>query len=145
MLLRPRCYMDDQLAINIARTKIRDAYNSAEFQLLRSVIDDGYIDFSDTNPCGFGPAGIECVRGRFMKMWNDFEVKYTVIIIEIRVNGDSALEYGWTVLELTPKTGGPTQRRKERYADLWQRRPDGWRLAFHMTNLDVPMTLAREA
>jgi len=137
--------MDDQLAINIARTKIRDAYNTRDLKLFRSVIDDGLIDFSDTTPCGFGPEGIECFERELQTMWEKFTVKYTVIIIEIRVMGDSALEYGWQVFELTPKSGGATERRKERYADLWQRRPDGWRLAFHMTNLDVPMRLAREA
>jgi len=137
--------MDDQLAINIGRTKIRDAYNMADFNLLRSVIDEGFIDFSDTSPCGFGPEGIDCFQSEFERVRNVFRVKYKVIIIEIRVLGDSALEYGWQVFEQTPKRGGATQKRKERYADLWHRRPDGWRLAFHMTNLDVPMTLAREA
>jgi len=136
--------MDDQLAINIARTKIRDAYNTRDFEVFRSVIDDGFIDFSDTTPCGFGPEGIECFQRVLQKKWEKSMVKYTVIIIEIRVMGDSALEYGWQVFELTPKSGA-TERRKERYADLWQRRPDGWRLAFHMTNLDVPMKLVREA
>jgi hypothetical protein len=111
--------MDDQLAINIARTKIRDAYNTRDFELFRSVIDDGFIDFSDTTPCGFGPEGIECFQRVLQEKW-------------------------WQVFELMPKSGA-TERRKERYADLWQRRPDGWRLAFHMTNLDVPMKLVREA
>jgi ketosteroid isomerase-like protein len=127
--------MDDQLAINIARTKIRDAYNTRDFELFRSVIDDGFIDFSDTTPC---------FQRVLQEKWEKSMVKYTVIIIEIRVMGDSALEYGWQVFELMPKSGA-TERRKERYADLWQRRPDGWRLAFHMTNLDVPMKLVREA
>ena len=137
--------MDDALAINVARTAIRDGYNTADFDLLSSVLDPGLVNFADEVPCWWGEAGIASWRQQMAALWREFSLQYTVIIIEIRIIGDSAVEYGWQIFEWTPKAGGEKKRRRERYVDLWQRRADGWRMTIHMTNEDVPMTLVSEA
>jgi ketosteroid isomerase-like protein len=137
--------MDDTLAINIGRTKIRDGYNDADFGLIRRVLDDDLVNFSDNAPCWFGSEGIGCLREQLTQMWAQFAVKYTVIIIEIQLKGDMATEYGWQIFELTPKAGGIASKKRERYVDIWQKKNGEWKLTVHITNRDVPMTLAREA
>ena|ERR1051325_6017057 len=137
--------MDDVLAINVARTAIRDGYNNADFNLLKSVLDADLVNFADQAPCWWGEAGIDSWRHQMESLWRELSLHYTVIIIEIRIMGDTALEYGWQIFEWNPKGGGEKLRRRERYVDMWQRRPEGWRMTVHMTNEDVPMRLASEA
>lgn len=134
--------MDDTLAINIGRTKIRDGYNTADFSLIRSVLDEGLVNFSDGAPCSFGGEGIASFEEHMLSQWRENELKYTVIIIEIRVDGNTATEHGWQIFDLKSKSEGETTHRRERYVDIWQRRLDGWKLTVHITNRDMPMTLS---
>jgi ketosteroid isomerase-like protein len=61
------------------------------------------------------------------------------IIIEIKVMGDVALEYGWHELALTPKSGGEPLRSRTRYLDVWKKdRAGNWKLAMFIDNADVP-------
>jgi hypothetical protein len=39
--------MDDAYAIDLAKTEIREAYNTADPDRLLAVVDEGLIDFSD--------------------------------------------------------------------------------------------------
>ena len=136
--------MDDVYAINVARTSIRDGYNTGDADLIISVLDPGLVDFSDQEQNKFGANGIEALRRCVQKMHDEYSVKYTVIIIEIRVIGDIGLEYGWQIFELQPKSGGPPVNKRERYMDVWQRRPEGWKLLTHCSNADVADTLVAE-
>lgn len=137
--------MDDVYAINVARTAIRDGYNTGNTDLLCSVFDDRLINFSDGEQCWWGRTGIEKLRKRLSERLQRFKLNYTVIIIEIRVMGDLAMEYGWQIFDWTPRNGGSAERRRERYMDLWQRHPQGWRMISHITNVDVPDALTSEA
>lgn len=136
--------MDDVYAINVARTSIRDGYNTGDVNLITSVLDPGLVNFTDQQQNMFGANGIETLRRRAQKMFAQYRVMYTVIIIEIRVIGDVALEYGWQTLEFEPRDGGATWQKRERYMDVWQRRSEGWKLITHCTNADVPDTLTAE-
>jgi hypothetical protein len=54
-----------------------------------------------------------------------FTAKLVVIVIEIRLQGDIAYDYGWHDLTLTPKDGGEPIRRRDRYVDIWRRNKEG--------------------
>ena len=136
--------MDDVYAINVARTSIRDGYNSGNVELITSVLDPGLVNFTDQQQNGFGANGINNLSRRLEKMFAEFHVKYTVIIIEIRVIGDVGLEYGWQHFDFQPKAGGSLFHKRERYVDVWQRRPSGWKMISHCTNADVPDTLVAQ-
>jgi ketosteroid isomerase-like protein len=59
-------------------------------------------------------------------------------VIEIRLQGDVAYDYGWHDLTLTPKDGGQPIRRRYRYVDIWRRNKEGkWKLWMYMDNQDV--------
>jgi hypothetical protein len=62
-----------------------------------------------------------------------------VIIIDMVIHGDTARDYGWHEWILTPKAGGSSLRKRERYFEQWTREPDGsWRICFFLNNADVP-------
>jgi ketosteroid isomerase-like protein len=64
--------------------------------------------------------------------------KLVVIVIEIRLQGDVAYDYGWHDLTLTPKDGGGPIHRRDRYVDIWRKNKDGkWKLWMYMDNQDI--------
>jgi ketosteroid isomerase-like protein len=68
-----------------------------------------------------------------------------VIVIEIRLQGDLAYDYGWHELTLTPKDGGEPIHRRDRYVDIWRRNKQrNWKLWMYMDNQDVPDPFAPE-
>jgi len=60
-----------------------------------------------------------------------------ISVISITVNNDTAYDYGWHILTLTPKSGGKPVKSRQRYFELWGRQPDGaWKIRFYIDNLD---------
>jgi hypothetical protein len=49
--------MDDAYAIDLAKTEIREAYNTADPDRLLAVVDEGLIDFSDHRQTGYSQGG----------------------------------------------------------------------------------------
>jgi ketosteroid isomerase-like protein len=59
-------------------------------------------------------------------------------VIEIRLQGDLAYDYGWHELTLTPKDGGEPIHRRDRYVDIWRRNKEGnWKLWMYIDNQDI--------
>ncbi|MFB3813516.1 MAG: DUF4440 domain-containing protein [Terriglobales bacterium] len=138
--------MDDLYAINLAKTEFRDAYNSNNPERLVAVLDPAAVYFADGQRLAVGPGVADAIRSQFAALWSEFDVHLDPIIIEIRLQGEVACEYGWHEWHLTPKKGGTPVKRKERYVDLWRKNAAGqWKLWTYMDNLDVPMELPAAA
>jgi ketosteroid isomerase-like protein len=61
-----------------------------------------------------------------------------VIVVEIRLKGDIAYDYGWHHFTLTPKHGGEAIQRRDRYVDIWRKNKEGkWKLWMYIDNQDV--------
>jgi len=135
--------MNDVYAINVAKTEFREGYNTGEVRRLMAVFQpDGFTDMSEGEPSKYGSEAISVWRERLTKLFDEYRVKLTPIIIDIVVLGDTAYDYGWHELILTPKAGGPALRKRYRYFELWKKDPAGqWKIATHMTNSDVPEEL----
>jgi ketosteroid isomerase-like protein len=131
--------MDDAYAINVAKTEFREAYNTGDVNRLLAILDDDAIDYSDGRQSGYGEAGRKMLRSHLQDHFMRYEVNMAPIIIEIRVMGDTAVDYGWHLLTLTPKNGGSPTTRKMRYIDIWKKDKSGnWKLAMYMDNADIP-------
>ncbi len=103
-----------------------------------SIADPERVNFSDGQPSEFGSSGLEALRIRLQNLFERFTVELAVIVIEIRVQGDVAYDYGWHDVTLTPKDGGQPIRRRDRYADIWRRNKEGnWKLWMYMDNQDI--------
>ncbi len=130
--------MDDLYAINAAKSEFRDCFNFSDVSRLLAIADPDLVNFSDGQPCEFGMSGLDALKNRLESLFERFTAKLVVIVIEIRLQGDVAYDYGWHDLTLTPKDGGQATRRRDRYVDIWRRNKKGkWKLWMYMDNHDV--------
>ena len=83
-------------------------------------------------------SGLDALKTRLENLFERFTAKLVVTVIEIRLQGDVAYDYGWHDLTLTPKDGGQPTRRRDRYVDVWRRNKEGkWKLWMYIDNQDV--------
>ena len=130
--------MDDLYAINAAKTEFREAFNSGDVSVLLALADPDVVNFSDGHPSEFGESGLDALRSRLAALFERFTAKLSVIVIEIRLQGDTAYDYGRHDLTLTPKDGGQPVHRRDRYVDIWRKNKEGkWKLWMYMDNQDV--------
>jgi ketosteroid isomerase-like protein len=130
--------MDDLYAINAAKSEFRDCFNLSDVSRLLAIADPDLVNFSDGQPCEFGMSGLDALKTRLENVFERFTAKLVVIVIEIRLQGNVAHDYGWHDLTLTPKDGGQPTRRRDRYVDIWRRNEKGkWKLWMYMDNQDV--------
>ena len=130
--------MDDLYAINVAKSEFRDCFNLSDVSRLLAIADPNLVSFSDGQPCEFGASGLDALKTRLENLFERFTAKLVVIVIEIRLHGDVAHDYGWHDLTLTPRDGGQPTRRRDRYVDIWRKNKEGkWKLWMYMDNQDV--------
>jgi ketosteroid isomerase-like protein len=130
--------MDDVYAINVAKTEIREAYNTGDVKRLLAILDDGLIDYPEGRCSGYGEGAKRGISAHFNDLFKQYEARLVPIIIEIKVIGDIALDYGWHELTLMPKSGGEVIKTKKRYVEIWKRDEAGdWKLAMFIDNTDV--------
>ena len=130
--------MDDLYAINTAKTEFREAFNCGDVSAFLALADPDLVNFSDGHPSEFGASGLDALKTRLTNLFERFTVKLAVIVIEIRLQGNVAYDYGWHDLTLTPKQGGEPIRRRDRYVDTWRKNKEGnWKLWMYMDNQDV--------
>lgn len=135
--------MDDRYAINLLKTEIREAYNTGTPARLLAALDADFINYADGRESGYGESGGQALGQYLTELFARYNVQLVPIIIEIKLLGEVALEYGWHELTLTPKGGGDPVYTRTRYLDVWRRNRAGeWKLAMFMDNADVPDTMS---
>jgi len=132
--------MDDKYAINLRKTLYREAYEEADVDKLLSVFaSDGFTDMSDGLPTKYGPEARTVLLQRAEHLFILYQVRLNVIVSDIVIRGDTAHDFGSHEWILTPKAGGSSLHKRERYFEQWTREPDGsWRICFFFNNADVP-------
>src|SRR5690349_2102159 len=113
--------MDDYYAINVAKTHFREAYNSENVEQLIAITHPSFVDFSDARNSAFSDGARNALRAYFTQLFARYKVELVVIMIEIRLCGDMAYDYGWHEVTLTPKKGGEPEFIRERYVDIWRK------------------------
>jgi ketosteroid isomerase-like protein len=130
--------MDDLYAINAAKSEFRDCFNLSDVSRLLAIADPELVNFSDGQPCEFGASGLDALKTRLVNLFERFTAELAVIVIEIRLQGNVAYDYGWHDLTLRPKDGSQPIRRRDRYVDIWRKDKEGkWKLWMYMDNQDV--------
>jgi ketosteroid isomerase-like protein len=131
--------MDDVYAINVAKTEFREAYNAGDVERLLAIFDNGLIDFSNGRCSGYGEGGKAALRSYLQDLFAKFDARMELVVVEVKVVGEMAVDYGWHELTLAPKSGGEPIRSRRRYVDVWKRNKTGdWKLAVFIDNADVP-------
>lgn len=130
--------MDELYAINAAKIEFRECFNLGDISKFLAIADPDLVNFSDGVGSEFGDTGLEALKTRLTTLFERFTAKLVVIVIEIRLQGDVAYDYGWHDLTLTPKDGGGPIHRRDRYVDIWRKNKDGkWKLWMYMDNQDI--------
>jgi ketosteroid isomerase-like protein len=136
---------EDRYAINAANAEMREGYKTADMERILSVFADTLTDLSAGSPTFFGPDGKFVLKGRLEKLFREFEIEFVPIIIDIIIAKGIAVEYGWHVMTLRPKSGGPVETSRTRYMQTWVRDPDcAWRIVVFIDNADQKPELAED-
>jgi ketosteroid isomerase-like protein len=131
--------MDDQTLILTAITEYREAFNTADVDRLLSIFGDGFTDMSFAVPSFFGDEAPQVLRRRMARLFEQYRAEMKISVIAVNMMGDTAYDYGWHILTLTPKSGGAAITTRQRYFELWGRQADGsWKIHFCMDNPDLP-------
>ncbi len=130
--------MDDLYAINTAKTEFRECFNLGDISKILAIVDPDLVSFTDGAPSEFGESGLNVLKIRLANLFERFTVKLVIVVIEIRLQGDVAYDYGWHDFALTPKHGGEATHRRDRYVDVWRKNKEGkWKLWMYIDNQDV--------
>ena len=130
--------MDDQYAIRVAKSKLRDAYNEGDVDEVMAVFGERFIDMSEEQPSFYGGEAALVLRHRLKNLFERNHVELVVTIVAIRVQGSFAFDRGCHRLTLIPKDGGKKRTKRTRYLEIWQKDPKGhWRIVVFLDNLDV--------
>jgi ketosteroid isomerase-like protein len=135
--------MDDVYQINVAKTEFREAYETGDVDRLVSVFGpNGFTDMSEAGPTNYGAEAIVALRDQVCRLFANYSIKMIPIINRIVVTGNIAYDYGWHEFTLTPRNGGETIRKRQRYFELWKKDAgDKWTISFIINNPDVPEEL----
>ena len=77
------------------------------------------------------------------KRFEQYEVTLIVTIAAIRAFGNTAFDYAWHTLTLTPRDGGKRTTTRQRYFETWQKDSSGrWKIDLYIDNLDVAPMMA---
>jgi hypothetical protein len=95
--------MNDVYEINVAKARLRDAYNAGNVDLLLMAFADEFTDMSSGKPSFFGADAKSVFRMRMTNLFEQHQATLIVTIIAIRVFAGAAFDYGWHSLTLTPR------------------------------------------
>ena len=130
--------MNDVYEINVAKTEFREAYNAGNVDRLLAVFADEFTDMSAGVPSFFGADAKSVFRSRMTRLFEECRATLIVTVIAIRVFANTAFDYGWHSLTLTPRDGGRPSTTRQRYFETWQRNSNGeWKIDFYIDNVDV--------
>jgi ketosteroid isomerase-like protein len=131
--------MDDTYSIRLAKTELREGYNTGNVDRILSVFSDGLGDLSTGCASFWGSEAKAVLRHRLTRTFAHNRTKLTVTIISIRIAGDWAFDWGWHTLTLTPRKGGKSKKVRTRYLEIWAKEADGkWRIVIFLDNVDLP-------
>jgi len=137
--------MDDKTAILTAITEYREAFNTGDIDRLMSIFGPSLTDMSFGVPSFFGGEGPYVLRRRMTRLFEEFRCELRISVINVEICGDTALDYGWHILALTPRSGGEPIATRQRYLEKWARQSDGaWKISFYMDNPDLAPAMPDE-
>jgi len=130
--------MNDVYEINVAKARLREAYNAGNVDLLLTAFADEFTDMSSGKPSFFGADAKSVFRMRMTSLFKQHQATLVVTIIAIRVFANAAFDYGWHSVTLTPREGGESTTTRKRYFETWQKNSSGeWKINLYIDNLDV--------
>ncbi len=129
--------LEDRYAINLAKTELREGYNSGDVERVLAVFADRFTDMRDGQASFWNVDAKTMQRSRLERLFREYEVELTPVIIDIEIFGDLAVAHGWHHLKSLPKAGGAMELKSTRYVEVWKRCSAGiWQIVLFLDNAD---------
>jgi ketosteroid isomerase-like protein len=136
---------DDKLAINAAKSELREGYNRGDVERVLAVFADAFIDMTHNEPGFYGPEAKDSLRMRLKELFARYAVTMVPIVSDIGVFGGFAFDWGWYEMTLKDRTSGEEKKQPGRYCELWAKFPDGkWRVTFYISAAHLPNVMLEE-
>ena len=87
--------MDDAYAIRLAKTELRDGYNTGDVNRVLSVYADAYSDMSAGLASFYGVEAKAVLKHRLTKLFARYRAQLAVTIISIGIQSGLAFDWGW--------------------------------------------------
>ncbi len=137
--------MEDEYAINLAKTEVREGYNNGDIERILAVFADSFTDMSEGQSSFWNVDAKTMRRMRLEQLFREHSVELTPVIIDITISGDIAVEHGWHHLKRQPKAGGPIEASSTRYVEVWKRNANRvWQIVLFLDNADRTPELIRQ-
>jgi len=134
--------MDDTYAIRLAKTELREGYNTGDVERILSAYGDGFSDLSTGRAPFYGKEARAVLRHRLAKMFEKYRAHLAVTVVTVTMEGSLAFDWGWHKLTLTPRRGGRPRTTTTRYLEIWRKQARGqWKIAIFFDNLDEPVAM----
>jgi ketosteroid isomerase-like protein len=129
--------LDDRYVINAAKTRLCGSYALGNVEEILSFFADAFTDLSEGQPTLAHIDAKTVLKARLEKLFRENAVELSPIIIEVKLADGMAVDYGWHVMTLRPRSGGPAETRRTRYTEIWEQDPArGWRIVVYIDNND---------
>jgi ketosteroid isomerase-like protein len=133
---------DFEYEIEAAKTEFRDAYSAADIPRLLNLLSDDFVDMSEGQASAFGSGARQTLQASLSQLFAAYEVKLEPVVIGVRGFGDWAFDYGWHKYTLSPKNGGTSVVKRQRYLEIWQKKAGTWKLAIFMDSKEAEVPVA---
>ena len=120
-------------AIRVASAEWDDAFNAGDLARLLELYTEQAVDMPPNLPVLEGKAAIEA---DLQYVLEEFDAHHETSIIDIKVDGDLAVERAAYTMELTPKTGGDTMTEVGKHVVVRQQVGDEWKVLWEIWNQD---------
>lgn len=126
----------DLEAIDRVREAHVAAVNAGDAEAWVAQFTDDGVQMPPNAPTNVGRTMIGSWSRAFL---DQFRLKFSLAVDEVRVLGEWAFERGDYTISLNPKAGGPTMQDIGKYITIYQRKPEGtWRMARDIWNSSNP-------
>ena len=132
--------MDDLYAINFAKTEFREAFNTRHPERLVTLLGPEFVYIPDGLGKTMGADDAETIRMQFQGLTEYYSVQLQPIIIEIRIQGSVAYDYGWHIWKKRSRDRSSQITVRDRYLDIWRKNEQGeWKLWMYTYSTEARM------
>ena len=85
----------DEYAISVAKTEYREGHNTGDVARVLSVFADSFTNMPEGEPSFYGEEAKQALRAQLSKLFALYEVRMEVVIIDIAICGNTAIDRGW--------------------------------------------------
>ena len=121
--------------IDATHDRWREAYRRGDVEAVLALLTDDYCLWAP----GREPIAVAELEARLRAAFDAYDCSPSFERIELLTAGDLAIDIGWDVQHLTPRTGGTPIVQKQRVCVVLRREADGvWRYARGMVQPGPP-------